>query len=102
MAAPDCLLDCQTQANCGKPRWRRRRIPKPIAPKPTSINAQVAGSGTALMEKLSVSKAFPLELKRSDVRALTSASRSEARRVGKECVSTFGSRCSPEREKKKT
>lgn len=34
-------------ASCARTGFRRRRIVNPIAPKPMSIMAQVAGSGTA-------------------------------------------------------
>ena len=50
---------------------RRRRMPKPIAPNPSSIIAQVAGSGTALIAKLSVSKALSVARRRSDVSEAT-------------------------------
>ena len=44
---PFGVSSLEVQASCASTGRRLRRIAKPTAPKPSSINAQVAGSGTA-------------------------------------------------------
>src|SRR6476469_3951739 len=49
-------------ASCASVGFCRRRMERPMPTKPSSISAQVAGSGTAPIARLSISNAFWVEV----------------------------------------